>query len=113
MSRNVLVVLSNPTEGQDAEYNEWYTTKHLDEVVEIPGFVSAQRFRLTDAQLSGFQASSHRYLALYEIEGDVEPALEALHSRVASGEIALPGAIDAASIAPWAFTPITDRTSAE
>lgn len=112
MSRHILVVLTNPTAGKEQEFNDWYTNKHLDEVIQIPGFVSARRFKLCDDQLDGYTASGHRYLALYELEGDVGKTLEALHERVASGEIALPPSIEVASIAPWVFTPITDRVTA-
>jgi hypothetical protein len=48
MTRSVLVVLSDPTEGAEDEYNAWYTTEHLPEVLDIPGFVSAQRYRVAD-----------------------------------------------------------------
>ncbi|SNR94992.1 hypothetical protein SAMN06265360_1417 [Haloechinothrix alba] len=113
MPKHVLAVFSNPTEDNEAEFNEWYTGQHLDEVLQIPGFVAAQRFKLNDNQLSGFVPSAHRYMALYEIEGDPDEALEELHKRVESGTIALPKSIDAASIGPWSFTPITERMTEE
>src|SRR5690606_19186746 len=44
------VVLSNPVPGRDQEYNDWYSNRHLADVVAVPGFVSAQRFRLVDPE---------------------------------------------------------------
>lgn len=110
--KNVLVVLSNPSEGEESAYNEWYTETHLDEVVSIPGFVAARRYKLTDAQLDGFPASSHSYLSIYEIEGDPKDAFDALVAELESGRMALPGSIEQTTIAPWSFEAITERVAA-
>jgi hypothetical protein len=39
-----MIVLNNPKEGQEDKHNDWYTKRHLGDVVSIPGIVSAQRF---------------------------------------------------------------------
>ena len=62
------IVLSNPLEGKEKEYNEWYSNVHLKEVVQIPGFISAQRFRLTQEQQLDIQP--YKYMAIYEIENE-------------------------------------------
>jgi hypothetical protein len=111
MAKQVLIVFSNPTEGQEAEYNDWYTNRHLDEVLDIPGFVAARRYKLNDYQLEGFVPSQHGYMALYEIDGDPQEALDRLHELVDSGTIVLPDSIDAKTIAPWSFTAITERVT--
>ena len=59
MGRHVFMVMTNPVEGREDEYNEWYSGIHLQEVVAIAGFISAQRFKLSDAQLAG--DSEYRY----------------------------------------------------
>ena len=76
------------------------------------GFVAAQRFRLSDSQLSGFPRSDHRFLAIYEIDGDPSRAFELLERELESGRIVLPASINAADIRPWCYTPITDRMTA-
>ncbi len=48
-----LIVLSNPVAGHEAEYNTWYNTQHISEVLKIPGFESAQRFKLIPQSVSG------------------------------------------------------------
>lgn len=69
MARYVFAVHSNPVPGREDEYNEWYSQKHLDDVLELPGVVSARRLTLADQQVrSG--PFAHRYFALYEIETD-------------------------------------------
>jgi hypothetical protein len=46
MSGNLQIAFSRmPDEVDEAEFNAWYDA-HLDEILSIPGFVSAQRFRL-------------------------------------------------------------------
>jgi hypothetical protein len=109
---NVLMVLSNPTEGEDDAYNDWYTNTHLDEVVSIPGFVSAQRYKLTDAQIAGFPAASHTYLSIYEIEGDPADAFAVLVDELQSGRMELPASIEQATISPWSFEAISERVTA-
>ena len=68
MDRSILVVLSNPVEGKEEEYNEWYTNTHLKDVLSIPGFVAAQRFKLDEKNLA--TDTPYRYMAIYEIESE-------------------------------------------
>lgn len=77
MARSVLLVFTNATDGDDAEFNRWYDEVHLKEVLEAPGFVAAERFDLGEAQMVEAERP-HRYLAIYEIEGDPASALQAL-----------------------------------
>ena len=63
MARYRLVALSNSVEGRDEEFNHWYDTQHLPDVMSVPGFVSAER-------LTCLGNGPHRYMAIYEIETD-------------------------------------------
>lgn len=74
--RHVMVVFSAPHDGRLEEYDEWYDDVHLDDVLRTPGFVGAQRFDVAD--LSDVPAGRYRHLALYEIEGDLDEAVDAL-----------------------------------
>ncbi len=113
MARHILLVLSNAAGGRDDEFNDWYTNVHLREVLAVDGFVAAQRFRLADAQLQPDRPASHRYLAVYEIEAeDVNEPQQALLTGVTSGAIPLSDTLDLASLTTLAFTPITDRVTA-
>src|SRR5450756_1907603 len=67
MAKYRLVVLTEPVEGREAEYNTWYNEKHLQDVVAVPGFGAAQRFRLKEICGGEFK---QRYLAIYDIEAD-------------------------------------------
>ena len=46
MSKDLHLVFSKPPETiSDTEYNRWYDF-HLGEILVVPGFVSARRYRL-------------------------------------------------------------------
>ena len=67
MKRFKMVVLSNAKTGREDEYTDWYANRHLADIVAVPGFVSAQCFKLREAM--GFP-HRHQYLAIYEMESD-------------------------------------------
>lgn len=92
MPRYKMLVLSRPTEGNEDEYNDWYQNTHLKQIVAIPGFVSAQRFKMA-VNMRG--DSAYPYAAIYEIEtDDVEGARQALEKAALSGDIARSEAFD-------------------
>lgn len=73
MAKHIMLVHINAFAGRDAEFNEWYDTYHIKEVMATAGVVSAQRFKLSDAQLPFGESCAHKYLVIYEIEGDLAP----------------------------------------
>jgi hypothetical protein len=89
MSRHLLLTFSNPAGGREDEFNDWYTHTHLDEVLAaVPGFKSAQRFRLEPGtRMTGDTPDApYRYLALYEVEGDALQEVDAALYDLARGE---------------------------
>ncbi|MGO9932615.1 MAG: hypothetical protein ACLPV8_12490 [Steroidobacteraceae bacterium] len=69
MARYLFAVDSNPAEGREQEYNDWYSNRHRADLLALPGVVSARRFVLADAQLADVP-HPFKYLALYEVETD-------------------------------------------
>jgi hypothetical protein len=63
------LVFTDPTPGQEDEYNRWYDAEHEPAVVSAPGFVEAQRFVLSDPQLNN-KSPLTKYLVLYKIVSD-------------------------------------------
>lgn len=104
-----LIVFTEPTPGRDDEYNRWYDEVHLREVLEVEGFVSAQRFALADAQIGGGDAAPPgRYLAIYDVEADdLEAALEKLNAGSATMEMS--DALDMGSAQAFAYSAIGDK----
>ncbi|MET0371424.1 MAG: hypothetical protein ABW039_08620 [Sphingobium sp.] len=83
------VVLTNAVEGQDDAFNQWYDETHLGEVVALPGFSGATRFRIHP---TGDAALAHRYLAIYDMQTD-DPAgtLANLNQAARSGGLRMSG----------------------
>lgn len=68
--KNLMLVLSNAVEGLEEEFNDWYSNTHLADGVKVPGFVGAQRYKLSDIQRRGAPPSKWKYLTVWEIEAD-------------------------------------------
>src|SRR5260370_8355910 len=101
MAKYTFVVMTNPTAGKEGEFNEWYNTHHIPDVLNVPGFVSAQRFRIADAQMGGEASKAYRYLALYEIEtDDLAGALKQRRARGGTPDIHPLHPIDTQHLAP-------------
>ena len=98
------VVYSNPAEGREDEYNDWYSNVHLQEVVKIEGFISAQRFELTKSQL--IEEQHYKYLAIYEIDNE---DVEGISNRLieASANLNMSTSIDIDGIHVAIFKSIT------
>jgi hypothetical protein len=106
MSRNVLVVLSDPVPGLEDEYNQWYDEVHLPEVLALEGFTSAARFVVPGPSGLARPRLRQKYLAVYGISGDVADATASLRDAVRSGRIVLPACIDSDSICITPFSPV-------
>jgi hypothetical protein len=70
-----LIVFTNAAEGRDEEFNDWYDSVHIPEILALEPFRSAQRFRVADDQAF---PQTHRYVALYQFDGDAGVALKTL-----------------------------------
>jgi hypothetical protein len=65
VARGVYVVRARPVSpDRDGEFNEWYDGTHVPELLAVPGFVSARRFRRVGDD------GTPEYLAVYEIDAD-------------------------------------------
>ena len=112
MAKYTFVVLTNPTEGKEAEYNQWYNGQHIPDVLNVPGFVAAQRFKLADAQMG--KNNPYKYLALYEIESDdLAGALKALQSRTGTDDMIMSDAIDLKNVGAYIFSAVAEKVQAK
>lgn len=91
MRQYKMVVLSNPVSGREHECDDWYQNVHLHEMVTLPGFKSAQRFRIAHTMQ---ETEPYQFLAVYEIETDaIDKTLQGLVSAAASGDLNLSDAL--------------------
>ena len=94
MSKHVFVVFSEPTAGQEAEYNTWYDNQHLPDVLKVPGMRSARRFKMR-----GEPGSPPKYLALYEIDTpDLEATMAEIGKRSGTAAMPMSPALDRGSL---------------
>jgi hypothetical protein len=75
--RPISIVTAGVDPDHEIEWDRWYTESHVPNLLEIPGYVIAGRFRLLeDAALTGFNTGP-KYLAVYECENEaVLPTLQ-------------------------------------
>jgi hypothetical protein len=106
-STHVLVVYSSPVAGQESEYNQWYDEQHLKDVLQAPGFLAAQRFKLPDEP-----DRAPCYLALYEMRTeDPEAALAELTSRAGTPHMIISDALDMTVTSMTLVKAITGRVT--
>lgn len=91
MPRYTLMVTAKPLKGGEVEWNRWYDHIHLDEVLRLEGFVSAQRF-------AGIGEAALPYLAVYGIEAVDDSAAHAVLDRLRSAPLTQCSMMDASSV---------------
>ncbi|MDA4106818.1 DUF4286 family protein [Mycolicibacterium holsaticum] len=96
----IQIVFSNPLDGRDDEFNDWYDNVHIPDLLAIPGMLSAQRYDLKNAEIydmEGGTAPEHRYAIIYEMEGDVDTILNKIQDGVTAGKITMADCLDMSS----------------
>jgi len=82
MGTSVLLVMTRCTDpAREAEFNKWYDDVHLPDVLSVPHFVAAQRYKL--AGPANKNEPEAQYLAVYELDtDDTRSAMKALGERM-------------------------------
>ncbi len=108
MSVYRFMVITNPVPGQEAQYNDWYDRQHIPDVLRVPGFVAAQRFRVV-----GESALPGQYVAIYELETD-DPAAALAELTARAGQPAMPlsDALDRVRVCATLLSAVTGRVTA-
>jgi len=108
MQKYTFVVFSEATAGEEVEYHRWYNEQHLPDVIKVPGFLAAQRFKLFNA--SGNPSNAATFLALYEVEtDDLEKCLAEMRRRAGTPQMILSDAIDLSRTTGTMYAEITPR----
>ena len=107
------MVFSNPVAGHQAEYEEWYDNVHFPDLLAIPGFVSGQRFRLTDAQARPGE-HPHQFLVVWELAADnLAGVFDEIHRRRADGRVRPSPAYDRSTSQTHTYEPVAARVPAQ
>jgi hypothetical protein len=114
------IVVSEPPEGvTEEEFNRWYDA-HLGEILSVPGFRSARRYKLEPVVGAG--TMPHRFACVYETDVDPREAVANLERAGMSskdsyedlkdddeGTLPLPPWFDGVSFASWNCIPLGER----
>jgi hypothetical protein len=95
------LVFSNPVEGREDEFNEWYDTVHVPEVLAVPGMISAQRAAFLETETGkagGLSPDVHRFCVVYEMDGDPDEVMTEIRRRIEIGEMSMNDCIDMTSV---------------
>ncbi len=91
-----LVIMSNPVPDREDDYNDWYQNIHLGQLVALPGFKSARRYRRAGSLGEG---ETYPYMAIYEIETDnIDSVLDGLRAAAESKQLTMSDALDTPNI---------------
>jgi antibiotic biosynthesis monooxygenase (ABM) superfamily enzyme len=109
MARYKMLVLSRPTPGHEERYNDWYQNTHLAQIVSLPGFISAQRFKVA-VNMRGDDC--YPYAAIYEIEADdLDAVYKTLEAAASDGTISVSAAFDYETVYASIYEPLGDTVS--
>jgi hypothetical protein len=95
--RYVMLVFANPIPGREAEFNDWYTNTHMGDLVQLQGWMGAQRFRIvTNVQPRPSMAGyAHGYLIIWDLEEmEANAALSRMTAAISGGKSRLGAAFN-------------------
>lgn len=112
MAKHILCAFTNPIDGRDDEFNQWYDNVAYPTYKSLPGLVPLGRFKAADVpHMFPFQRSNdYQYLSLYYFEAE-DPAayMEEIKATFANHpEYQFSEAIDTSRFFEPIFTAISD-----
>jgi hypothetical protein len=125
MATHLQLVFSDPGDSvTDEQFDRWYE-EHLEEILSIPGFKSAQRYAL-DAAIEDGHSGPFRRLVVYEVDSDTDALMremeelklntsDSYRERKDDGDDGpeLPTWWSNVSFASWNCSPIGERVSVQ
>jgi len=101
--KHVFMALTDAVDGREEEFNHWYDTEHVPDVVFVEPFLSGRRFKL----VGGVGPRRWGYVSMYRLIGDVPAAHQSLRDNHDAGNGTMTEAIQHDHGA-WIFTMIED-----
>lgn len=99
MPKALMLVWSDPSDpAREEEYNTWYDSQHIPDVLQIPGFHACTRYKVSDAQFGPVDTPAS-YLAVYEVDADDLSTIPAqmgeafAAGKLPTSDVITPGAI--------------------
>jgi hypothetical protein len=98
------LAFANGVPGQEAEFREWYATRHIRHALNIGALTSGQCFERTLFQKPGAMEAKFNTIAVYEEEGPPE-AILASFASLPPGTFDFP-MMDGSRFAEWVYRPL-------
>lgn len=92
MDNHYLFVLCNALDGQHDRLREWFEDEHIADMLEIPGFVSAEVYESTNDQLD--PGPQYGFIVRYELSGEIAPTLDMIKTMLADKRIEVDPSFD-------------------
>jgi hypothetical protein len=115
-----MLVFSSPKSPEDeAAYNDWYTHKHLQDVANVEGVISATRYKIEKsvAPMPGLPSDPRSYLAIYELEAETTEGLAAMTAamqrRLQAGQVDVSPTLDLSTASAVFAVPISPTVRAK
>jgi hypothetical protein len=91
-----MVVLAKATEGRGEELARWYDERHLNDLLAVPGFVSAERHSIVPVkQPAGMPRWD--FMLIYEISGDPMTVLRSMGGLMGTEKMPVSDALESVS----------------
>ena len=108
----LLVVFSNAVEGEDDEFNRWYTEVHVPDVIKLGGATVGRRYKSAGVALLPGIPEPGNYAAIYEVESDTIEKIQAvaatLQGSLSTGEADISPTMDLPSVRAAWLLPISE-----
>lgn len=98
------LAFANGLVGQEAEFREWYSTRHIRHALKIPALVSGQCFERTLFQKPGALEPVFEVIAVYEQEGSPQAIISSF-SSLPAGSLDFP-TLDTSRFAESVYQPL-------
>ena len=100
------LAFANGVPGQEADFREWYATRHIRHALNIPALVSGQTFERTLFQKPGALEVKFATIAVYEQTGTPESILESF-ATLPEETFRFP-MMDMSRFAEWVYRPLAN-----
>ncbi|MET0179738.1 MAG: hypothetical protein ABW194_04570 [Novosphingobium sp.] len=110
MARFRMIMLSQALPGREADYESWYDDIHIPDMLQVPGCVAAQRFRVVKDVLG---KTSYPYCTIYEFEADsADAAMGAMFGAMQAGKVRMSDTVDPTSGQGFFIEEVRERATA-
>ena len=119
VQQELLLVFTNPAQGREDEFHQWYDETHIPDVLAVPGVESAQRYVISPVETEEIEGApqppppAHRFLVAYTLSRNGNDVMQEFTSRITSGQLPLSDVMDFATVALSVWKPIGDPVIAE